>query len=65
MRERLGAWGPGSQGAWGLGPGAQAVGAQAIDWDPPLLGCKGEKKRVFTLSVTETIQHAPQGWRMT
>ena len=24
-------------------------------------GCKGEKKRVFTLSVTETIQHAPQG----
>ena len=28
------------------------------------LGCKGEKKRVFTLSVTETIQHAPQGRRI-
>ena len=33
---------------------------------PPsaLLGCKGEKKRVFILSVTETIQHAPQGRRI-
>ena len=32
---------------------------------PAFLGCKGEKKRVFTLSVTETIQHAPQGRRIT
>ena len=32
---------------------------------PPaaFLGCR-EKKRVFTLSVTETIQHAPQGRRI-
>ena len=30
---------------------------------PTFLGCKGEKKRVFTLSVTETIQHALQGRR--
>ena len=30
---------------------------------PAFLGCKGERKRVFTLSVTETIQHAPQGRR--
>ena len=30
---------------------------------PAFLGCKGEKKRVFTLSVTETIQHAPLGRR--
>ena len=29
-------------------------------WGP---GGKGERKRVFTLSVTETIQHAPQGRR--
>ena len=28
---------------------------------PAFLGCKRERKRVFTLSVTETIQHAPQG----
>ena len=31
---------------------------------PPPLGCNGEKKKVFTLSVTETIQHAPQGRRI-
>ena len=31
---------------------------------PTFLGCKGERKRVFTLSVTETIQHAPQGRRI-
>ena len=31
---------------------------------PAFLGCKGERKRVFTLSVTETIQHAPQGRRI-
>ena len=30
---------------------------------PPTPHCKGERKRVFTLSVTETIQHAPQGRR--
>ena len=30
---------------------------------PAFLGCKGEKKRVFTPSVTETIQHATQGRR--
>ena len=31
---------------------------------PAFLDCKGERKRVFTLSVTETIQHAPQGRRI-
>ena len=34
-------------------------------FSPAFLGWKGEKKRVFTLSVTETIQHAPQGRRIT
>ena len=31
---------------------------------PRVSSCKGERKRVFTLSVTETIQHAPQGRRI-
>ena len=48
-----------------LGPG----GKRARDTPPtppptPRL-CKAEEKRVFTLSVTETIQHAPQGRRIT
>ena len=49
-------------GAWGRAP---RLGAQGLGPGPPaFLGCKGEKKRVFTLPVTETIQHAPQGRRI-
>ena len=42
--------------AWGRGLGASRTGASRD------LG--REKKRVFTISVTETIQHAPQGRRI-
>ena len=45
--------GPGPPGAWG--PGSQRLAHAS-------LSCKGQKK-AFTLSVTETIQHAPQGRR--
>ena len=43
--------------------GRQAKGWETAETAAAFLGCKGEKKRVFTLSVAETIQHAPQGRR--
>ena len=57
--------GPGRPGAWG--PGHQSCLLNQLSTPPPPpppQAEKGEKKRVFTLSVTETIQHAPQGRRM-
>ena len=50
-------------GLEGSGHGIPPLPALPPPPTPPL-GCKGEKKRVFTLSVTETIQHAPQGRRI-
>ena len=58
----------GPSGAWGGAGASRPPGKRARDTAPTppvFLGCKGEKKRVFTLSVTETIQHAPQGRRIT
>ena len=62
--------GPGFPRAWGQGLGAgpfrrwwgagRGETAETAAAEPPRIG---EKKRVFTLSVTETIQHAPQGRR--
>ena len=51
-------WGPGGKRARDTPPTPPPPPTPAA-----FLGCKGEKKRVFTLSVTETIQHAPQGRR--
>ena len=65
-------WGRGLQG---LGAAWQASffivlkkslgGRQAKGWETAETAAEGEKKRIFTLSVTETIQHAPQGRRIT
>ena len=51
------------------GEAAETAAAEVGAWREAgagyaFLGCKGEKKRVFTLSVTETIQHAPLGRRI-
>ena len=58
-----GAWGPGSRRglgprAWGRGAGASRALGPGL---PPTPRPRREKRE--TLSVTETIQHAPQGRR--
>ena len=45
--------GPGPPGAWAQAPSGLLAGYYAS------LSCKGQKE-LFTLSVTETIQHAPK-----
>ena len=48
---------------WGSAETAAAEVGASRETDTGYPPCKGEKKRVFTLSIT-TIQHAPQGRRI-